>query len=179
MSRKKTIYMTLGIVGCFLMIGIAFISIMINVKNFDRNSLGNTGSPSIGSDGEDYSKKVVNEPVEKDIVKLADGTDAHTFIGSKHAFYNNTLGYGNIETTTHSEQAEMAKEIVDTIDGVSTKNQDLADDFKEIKKYTTIAMKEDDQHAYIQLHRMFHDLDIYFNGYSYNQTWGVTEFTGE
>ncbi|AXN39928.1 hypothetical protein DTO10_17220 [Peribacillus butanolivorans] len=84
MSRKKTLYMTLGIVGCFLMIGIAFISIMINVKNFDRNSLGNTGSLSIGSDGEDYSKKVVNEPVEKDIVKLEDGTDAHTFIGSKH-----------------------------------------------------------------------------------------------
>ncbi|MGE7766296.1 hypothetical protein [Peribacillus sp. NPDC096540] len=73
----------------------------------------------------------------------------------------------------------MANEILDTIDGVSTKNQDLADDFKEIKKYTAIAMKEEDQNAYIQLHRMFHDLDIYFNGYSYNQTWGVSVFMGE
>lgn len=69
--------MTLGLVSCFLMIGIAVISILVNVKTFDRNSLGKTGSPSIGSGGEDYSKEVVNEPVEKDIVKLADGTDAH------------------------------------------------------------------------------------------------------
>ncbi|WP_243385356.1 hypothetical protein [Bacillus kexueae] len=127
------------------------------------------------------NKKVVNAPARKDIVKLAtsDYEDGHEFISETHEFYNQTLGWGRLESANYHTQKTKAEEILAALDGIQIDNNDLNEDFGKIEKYATEVINSDDRQAMRMLHRLFHDLDIYFNGYHYNQTFGVTSYKGE
>ena len=125
---------------------------------------------------EDIDQEVVNEPVEESILTLADGTSGHSFIAKYHQFYNQTLGWGRIETTDYAEQSRVAQEILDKLEGAQINHVDLVADIESIKHYAKIVTERDDRDAMRMLHRYFHDLDIYLNGYDYSQTWDVTKF---
>ena len=58
---------------------------------------------------EDIDQEVVNQPVEETILTLADGTSGHSFIAKYHQFYNQTLGWGRIETTDYAEQSRVSR----------------------------------------------------------------------
>jgi hypothetical protein len=187
MSWKKMIGWILGIVigGGVIVASLAFY-VFIVLGNLDKGKSivkkpDNESSvvEASANESEDVDKKVVNEPVDKAVVKLADGTDGHSFISKYHEFYNDTLCWGRIDTASYSEQAQTAREILQSLEGVKITNKDIAKDFESIKENAKIVVKEDNREAMRQLHRLFHDLDIYFNGYDYYQTFGVTEFTGE
>lgn len=125
---------------------------------------------------EDIDQEVVNEPVEESILTLADGTSGHSFIAKYHQFYNQTLGWGRIETADYAEQRRAAQEILEKLEGAEINHDDLAADIESIKHYAKIVTERDDRDAMRMLHRYFHDLDIYLNGYDYSQTWDVTKF---
>ncbi|WP_427036536.1 hypothetical protein [Cytobacillus pseudoceanisediminis] len=126
----------------------------------------------------DVDKTVVNEPIEKGVVKIGEGEDAHEFIAEWHTFYNDTLGWGGTQTYNYKVQRNNAKVILRTLEDVTVKNDKIAEDFKQIKYFASLVAQDDELSAMIELHRLFHDLDIYFNGYDYDQTFGVTKFRG-
>jgi len=128
----------------------------------------------------DFSKDVVNSPVSEKIVKMNSNQyqNGHEFISYYHEFYNETLCYGRIEIANYSNQKGAAKEIIETLKNIEVQNDKLKEDFQQIEKYAQKVVEKDDRNAMRMLHRLFHDLDIYFNGYSYNTTFGVTKFKG-
>lgn len=182
MNWKKVIFWTIGIilgVGA-LAASVAFILLMV-LERDNRAQTDNEQSvvESSSSNEEDFNTERVNEPVEEDTVVLADGTNGHSFISQWHTFYNNTLGWGKLSTASYSEQKEAADSILSDLVDVEVQNDEIANDLDSIIDLATIVSTENDRDAMRNLHRYFHDLDIYFNGYDYNQTFGLTEFTGE
>jgi len=131
------------------------------------------------SDSEEMSTEAVNEPVDKSIVTLADGSSGHDFISKWHDFYNDTLGWGRLETTDYAKQQEAAESILSQAENIVIDDSNIASDLEHIKEAAKLVAAADNRDAMRSLHRYFHDLDIYFNGYDYNQTFGVTEFKGE
>ncbi|MCU9612012.1 hypothetical protein OEV98_00380 [Caldibacillus lycopersici] len=127
---------------------------------------------------EGESQEVVNKPADISIVTLADGMNGHDFISNYHDFYNETLGWGRIDTASYSEQKEKAEEILQSIKGISILDDAIKEDIGQIEHYANIVLESDDRWAMRMLHRLFHDLDIYFNGYDYNQSFGVTQYRG-
>ena len=127
--------------------------------------------------------EVVNEPLEEDIATIADENNkeqsAHTFISDFHDFYNDTVCYGRVNSLDMVEQTEALDKILATIKVLKTNNADLRADFSTIAELAKEAKENksnSDSMNFILLHRYFHDLDIYFNGYDYSYAIGVTKY---
>lgn len=127
---------------------------------------------------ESFDKEQVNTPVNEEVVVLADGTSGHTFISKWHDFYNKTLGWGRLETTNYEKQKEAASSILEALKNIKVNDEQIKQDINDIGANAQIVAEKDDRVAMRNLHRYFHDLDIYFNGYNYEQTFGITEFRG-
>lgn len=125
-------------------------------------------------DGEKFHK-----PADVSIITMGDGKDGHSFISTYHDFYNNTLGWNRIHSADYDEQVKIAKEIIDQIDGAHIQNDKLAKDFATIQEIAESLISEESRETMRTLHRFFHDLDIYLNGYNRASTFGVTEYKGE
>ncbi|MGM8213253.1 hypothetical protein ACLIBH_10725 [Virgibacillus sp. W0430] len=101
-----------------------------------------------------------------------------TFISRMHTFYNETTGYGAIQSLDWNEQRQFAKDIVHYIDEIlpSMDNEKLRKDLEKVRTLAQNAQKESSVETIRELHRMFHDLDIALNKYSnYDKIWDVTE----
>lgn len=133
-----------------------------------------------GEDGE--PQEVVNTPLPDSVVVFKSDDvpfeNGHDFIGQFHDFYNNTLGWGRYSTADYDRQVEKAQLIIKVIENAEVKDKDMRKDFKSILELAETVVSKDDRNAMLKLHRYFHDLDIYFNGYSYDQTFKITEFRG-
>lgn len=136
------------------------------------------------SDTEDFSTEVVNTPLEESIVVFNENEtsfeNGHDFISTHHKFYNETLGWGRIESESYERQKENAESILASMENIiEIKNEHIKKDFEAIQQIAQTVIQSDDRDAMRKLHRYFHDLDIYFNGYDYNQTFNITTFVGE
>lgn len=99
------------------------------------------------------------------------------FISEYHIIYNETLGYGGIESVKWDEQTEIAAEITVMLGKVQTENVNLKADFQAILQYAkSVEEGRRDKKTLLKLHRYFHDLDIEFNGY--NKTKDYYNVTG-
>ena len=129
---------------------------------------------------EDASSNVLHEPTSKDIVQFATNEfeNGHDFIEEFHGFYNDTLGWGKANTADYDEQRAKAVRIVELIKSAEIQNEQLNGDFKLIESYANQVIASDERDSMLKLHRLFHDLDIYLNGYSRANSFGVTEFKG-
>lgn len=139
--------------------------------------------PSVTKGSEDTTGEVVNTPVSESIVVFNESDspykNGHDFISQTHKFYNETLGWGGLETASYSDQKEKAESIIKIINTIQElKNEELKNDFEDIRTLAERVVQKDDRKAMRSLHRYFHDLDIYFNGYDYHQTFQVTAFKG-
>lgn len=138
--------------------------------------------PAIQSEQQqkDIPTEVIHEPASKDIISFTTGefTDGHEFITDFHQYYNNTLCWGRVNTANYKEQKDKALEIVEVFKGIEISNEDLYNDFVQIENSAKKVIKSDNRKAMIQLHRLFHDLDIHLNGYARDDTFGVTAFKG-
>ncbi|MCM3588052.1 hypothetical protein M3182_20320 [Mesobacillus maritimus] len=93
--------------------------------------------------------------------------DVGQFIQDFHGKYNDTLGWGRINSIDWTEQKEISNEILKTMKNVQTDNEDLAKDFESIADYANeVVAGKKNQKTLQNLHRYFHDLDIEFNGYN-------------
>jgi hypothetical protein len=89
------------------------------------------------------------------------------FIREYHTKYNDTLGWGRIDSVEWKDQREIASEILSLLATVETDNTALQADFDTISNYSrSIADGSKDKKILLQLHRYFHDLDIEFNEYN-------------
>ncbi|MGP7816415.1 hypothetical protein [Niallia sp. 01092] len=177
MNWKKILLWCFGIIigGGALIASVSFGLLLF----LEKEKAQQTGKSAAVGESADFTKKTVNDPVEEDVVTLADETNGHTFIADWHNFYNETLGWGKMETASYSEQKEAASSILQQLENVSVKNKKIKHDLESIQQHAQQVINGDDRDAMRLLHRYFHDLDILFNGYDYNQTFGVTEFTGQ
>ncbi|MCT2344810.1 hypothetical protein [Niallia taxi] len=186
MQWKKMIYWLIGIIVGVggLTASVVFATLIFLEK--DKSLKTDNDKPAVSaaatksvSDSEEMSTEAVNEPVDKSVVTLADGSSGHDFISKWHDFYNDTLGWGRLETTDYAEQQEAAESILSQAENIVIDDSNITSDLEHIKEAAKLVAAADNRDAMRSLHRYFHDLDIYFNGYDYNQTFGVTEFKGE
>lgn len=152
-------------------------------KSMDVNTTSEDNGPAVTQAVADTGGDVVNTPVPDSILTFQDPEthyqNGHDFIRYFHHFYNESLGWGRIETASHSEQKRRAESIILAIDNIQEiTNDDLRKDIEEIRKLAQEVINKDDRDAMRKLHRYFHDLDIYLNGYDYNQTFRITHFKG-
>ncbi len=104
--------------------------------------------------------------------------DVGEFVSNTHDFYNNTTGYGDIESLDWDQQQERAKQILTSLEKLlpSVKNEPLKQDLQRIQNLANAVKDEKDKEKVRYLHRMFHDLDIALNNYkAYDRIWNVTQ----
>jgi hypothetical protein len=101
-----------------------------------------------------------------------------SFISKFHEKYNQSLGWGGIDSIKWDEQRKIATEINTILAGIQTDISELQVDFDAISSYAKIIEKgKKDKAALLKLHRYFHDLDIELNGYKQtNDYFDVTEY---
>jgi len=101
-----------------------------------------------------------------------------SFISKFHEKYNQSLGWGGIDSIKWDEQRKLATEINSILAGIQTDNEELQADFQAISSYAdTVVNGKKNKDALLKLHRYFHDLDIEFNGYKQtNDYFDVTEY---
>jgi len=127
----------------------------------------------------------VDQPkaVTEDLIVFTNGTTGAEFISQYHKFYNDTVCYGRIEYVDIKEQKKAANEILKKINSGVTIDPQYKEafdiDLGTIKYNATKVVEEGNTDRVVDLHRLFHDLDIYYNGYSASMAWEVTEFLGE
>ena len=140
-------------------------------KRNHQNIGGESGSANLKNGGETIA--VFGGESEKENYSTV-GSFIHEF----HIKYNDTLGWGRIDSVEWKEQREIAAEILSVLAGVETDNTALQDDFKTISNYSrSIEDGIKDKKILLQLHRYFHDLDIEFNGYDdTNDYFNVTKY---
>lgn len=138
---------------------------------------------SVTQEDESFSSQIVNTPVSESILVFNKDEqtyqNGHEFISKIHNFYEETLTYGRIQTASYEEQKKMAESIIETINRFEeVDSEELKTDLTAIKALAERVSKSDDREAMRKLHRYFHDLDIYLNGYDYEQIYQITAFKG-
>lgn len=103
------------------------------------------------------------------------------FIDEFHDNYNDTLGWGRIDSVNWNEQKDIATEILNVMDTIQTENQALQQDLEKISSYAkTVTSGKKDKDTLLKLHRYFHDLDIEFNGYGDTKDYyNITKYKSE
>jgi hypothetical protein len=127
----------------------------------------NKTEPGIAAN--DDSEKVVASETVAEFTEEAETSkykNVGLFIREFHDEYNDSLGWGGIDSVKWSEQKDIATEILNVMDTIQTENKALQQDLDKISSYAkeVISGKEDKDNL-LKLHRYFHDLDIEFNGY--------------
>ncbi|MBT2216442.1 hypothetical protein KK120_11485 [Virgibacillus dakarensis] len=100
------------------------------------------------------------------------------FVSDMHDFYNETTGYGAINSLDWDEQTKQAEKVSVGIDEeiTSVKSDVLRTDLEHIKQTADTVLSKKTTDSVRNLHRLFHDLDIALNDYNgYDKIWGVTE----
>lgn len=152
---------------------------ILQISNQTDAVAADAGS-SATQEKEEFSKEVINTPVSEDIIIFDNENKGHDFISEIHAFYDETLTWGRIDTANYEEQKEKAESIIETLTHIKeVKNEELKTDFKNIQTLAETVVKSDDREAMRKLHRYFHDLDIILHGYNYDETFQITKFRGE
>ncbi|MFT8321864.1 MAG: hypothetical protein ABF649_13245 [Bacillus sp. (in: firmicutes)] len=180
MHWKKILLWSIGIIfgGGALIASITF-GLLLYLEKESTQQATKTNQEASSDNSGDVNRKTVHKPVNEDVVTLADGTNGHDFISTWHDFYNTTLGWGKIDTASYTEQKEAAAAILEQLENISVANKKIENDLDSIRQNAQQVINGDNREAMRKLHRYFHDLDIFFNGYDYSQTFGITEFTGK
>src|SRR5690606_20714940 len=110
------------------------------------------------------------------------------FIDTNHEFFNETLGWGKDKNVNWDQQKERADQIIEEVTvllpkiekqiqtmmeeklltdvAIDDDPRDLKHDFNMIQALLEIATKNQDVQGIIYAHRVFHDLDVEWNGYT-------------
>ena len=181
MKQKKWILLFSLICLFFVLAGLVSWTLFSSGKSAEPMNSDITSNPGTTiEESDDFSEEVVNESTKEDIVvfSASEFENAHDFIEEFHDFYNTTLCWGRVVTADYKDQQETALRIVEVFKGAKIQDKRLSEDFISIENSAKQVIESDDRDATIRLHRLFHVLDIYFNGYSKDDTYGVTEYKG-
>lgn len=118
---------------------------------------------------------------EKEVEEIQETVgDTHEDIGevvsASHQFYNNTAGYGGLQSLDMEKQVDQAEENIEHVNEMNPDSTSLEEDLGEIKSLSESVAANREVEDIRMLHRYFHDLDIALNYYDGNtKIWGVTE----
>ena len=97
-------------------------------------------------------------------------------IQQAHHFYNQTAGWGRIDSLNCEEHRKFSQLLLNSLDVIKEK-ESLVKDFDRIRSLATfIIEKEKDKQNVVMLHRIFHDLDIDMNNYENEDYFEVTNY---
>lgn len=145
-----------------------------NMFDLSLSSLLQKGDPSV----DPQAKETIDVVESLQATVGQDNKEAGSFIAQAHKFYNQTTGYGAINSLNWDEQRTHAKEVIASIDELLSivDHEVLTDDLNHIQQLAEEALDKEEASIVRDLHRMFHDLDIALNKYDgYDQIWNVTE----
>ncbi|WP_070121848.1 hypothetical protein [Bacillus marinisedimentorum] len=152
---------------------------ILAVSSFSIYTMMATGSGEEIDEGTGNNNTVSKEKVEEIQATIGkQNQDVGRFVAKTHDFYNETLGYGGINSVNWNEQREMARNVTvktkEFVSSVGSKN--LKTDLKDIQRISEAVMDEEQKSHILELHRYFHDLDIALNNYGgFDRIWGVTK----
>ena len=130
-------------------------------------TVGNMGQHSQKSTGQ------VEEPVEIPSEPYASESE---LIQKAHNFYNQTAGWGRVDSLNWEEQKRFCQLVVYSLDVIKEK-ETLVKDFEHIRSLATAIIEKDrDKQNVVMLHRIFHDLDIDINNYENEDYFEVTNY---
>ncbi|WP_252315348.1 hypothetical protein [Sinobaca sp. H24] len=105
-----------------------------------------------------------------------DHEDIGEIVRTSHQFYNNTAGYGGLQSLEMDKQIDQAEENIEHVNEMDPDSASLEEDLGEIKSLSESVAANREIEDVRMLHRYFHDLDIALNYYDGNtKIWGVTE----
>lgn len=135
-------------------------------------------SVTTGSETVAASETVAEFTDEKELSKYK---NVGLFIADFHEKYNDTLGWGRIDSVKWEKQQDIASEILKVMEGIETENQALQKDLEAISSYAKAVQGGDkEKNNLLKLHRYFHDLDMEFNGYGDTKDYyNVTTYKSE
>lgn len=163
----------IGIGLIFVVIGGYYVYVGRENGTEQASSKVNTDSEKIAA-----SEAVAEFTVDEETSKYK---NVGLFIADFHEDYNDTLGWGGIESVKWDQQQEIASEILKVMETIMTENQALQTDLDTISSYAkAIQGGEKEKNTLLKLHRYFHDLDVEFNGYGDTKDYyNVTAYKSE
>ncbi|MCA1030804.1 hypothetical protein LCL95_07220 [Bacillus timonensis] len=137
------------------------------------------------------NKNEAENGLEREVERVKNGVETsatyNQSVGEKihniHEYYNDILTFKKWESYTDpsysgwKSEKKMAEGIIKSIDTMlkDSNSSNLHSDLNNAKKLIQIAISNHDPTALIYLHRIFHDLDILYNGYR-EELWGFTHY---
>ena len=132
----------------------------------------------VGNIGQNSQKSMSQaEKIEKQVeIPSEPYVNETELIGQAHHFYNQTAGWGRIDSLNWEEHRKFSQLLLNSLDAIKEK-ESLVKDFDRIRSLATfIIEKEKDKQNVVMLHRIFHDLDIDMNNYENEDYFEVTNY---
>jgi hypothetical protein len=163
---KKFVFVIIGL--CVVVIGmIAFLNYHNEIVKPEKSNVGETFETNDDKQNIDKSLAAA-EKYNEEIGQL---------ISYYHDHYNEKTGWGRINSFDWGEFEKNRDELIKQLDTFIPQIDDpsLKTDFIRIKSLIVIASQNKDTTAVRYIHRIFHDLDIKYNGYDASD-FGVSEY---
>jgi len=105
-------------------------------------------------------------------------TDIGTYISKNHEYWNNELCWGRSKNFSFDVFQKQFNEYIEDLNQIinSAEDKDLRADFIHVQELLKNAFDTNDTDYLIDVHRVFHDLDVKFNGYKTSDYFGITQY---
>lgn len=180
-NKTKISWFGKSLIASIIIVGLGAALLFFNV--FDLNLSMFFGEDPISSETDEEQDEFASKKTLEQVEKIQETVgkkheDIGKFVSDIHNFYNETTGYGRIDSLNWEQQKKKAKEIANELQEKAAKieNKSLERDIEEILNLTKDIQDKKETSVVRALHRMFHDLDIALNSYNESdKIWGVTE----
>jgi len=104
--------------------------------------------------------------------------DIGTYISSNHEYWNNELCWGRSEKYSFVVLQKHYNEYIEDLNQIinAVEDKGLRADFIHVQELLKNASETEKIDFLIDVHRVFHDLDVKFNGYANSDYFGITQY---
>jgi hypothetical protein len=133
------------------------------------------------------NNQLSEQTIKESEIKLAttnmngmNSAEIGTYISFNHEIWNENLGWGGYKAYTFKEYHRKYTVYIEELNQVinTVENEHMKEDFKKVKELLTNTKTEERIKSLIQVHRIFQDLDIEYNGYKSKDYYDVTAYKG-
>ncbi|HWO76446.1 MAG TPA: hypothetical protein VNM69_11210 [Bacillus sp. (in: firmicutes)] len=142
--------------------------VVFNLLGDDKETVN---GPNTGHNTQDPAYK--GDPSE-----AARSEEIAAYISRTHDFWNRKLGWGRYKAYDFNEFHRNYEMYTGELNQMIEVSEDeyLKHDLTQAKEYLEDAKTDEDIQSLIYVHRIFHELDVFYNGYDSEQYWGISEY---
>ncbi|GAF67189.1 hypothetical protein BTS2_4100 [Bacillus sp. TS-2] len=173
--RLKSSIKIILFISLLLLIALASYRIIPNlIENYLDSALSDEESNHTYADEEDTYLEEALSSDGATTVKENEVEQVHQFISNIHQQWNDIVGWGGYQNLNFEKLADVLKETEAEILEIKKLISDerIIEDLENAKSLFVIGVEQENQIAIVYVHRIFHDLDIIYNGYSNNKGFG-------